>query len=194
MLKKTVKYTDFNGTAQVEDLYFHLTETELIRMEVSDGSGSLSERIGRLNVADPNRREIIALFEDLIQASYGEKSVDGKRFVKNQRIVEEFTSTEAYNALFMELLLDPNNAGEFINGLIPADLLKKAQEQTNASPEDIRKASEALMQGYKQKQEPKKTVETGVVLDYVEEQPVEAPNVDTMTEEQKAELRKQLGM
>ena len=54
-------------------------------------------------------------------AAYGKKSPDGRRFIKNNEIREEFTQTEAYSIIFMELATDADKAAEFINGIIPAN-------------------------------------------------------------------------
>lgn len=191
MLKKTIEYTDFNGVKQVEDLYFHLTETEMIRLETADYP--LSARLQELNKPTPDKKKIVELFENLIQVGFGIKSDDGKRFTKNAQITEEFMATEAYNSLFLNLLVDPENAIEFINGLIPDTLMDRIKTELKDpnDPEAVRKASEALMQGYKQKQPTEPKVVEGEDL---YRSPANTPSVTEMTEEQKAELRRQLGM
>ena len=50
---------------------------------------------------------------------YGEKSPDGKRFIKNQELRDAFAQTEAYSDLFMELATDAEAAARFINGIVP---------------------------------------------------------------------------
>ena len=46
-------------------------------------------------------------------------SDDGKRFIKNEQLREEFSQTEAYSDLFMELASDADAASAFVNGIIP---------------------------------------------------------------------------
>ena len=58
-------------------------------------------------------------FKDLVLKSYGEKSADGKRFIKTPEISEAFSQTEAYSVLFMELATDADAAAAFVNGIIP---------------------------------------------------------------------------
>lgn len=131
MLKLTRTYEDYNGNSRTEDFYFNLTQAEVIEMEVSV-DGGLVEHINRI-VAAQNGREIIALFKDLVLRAYGEKSADGKRFVKNQEIRDAFAQTEAYSDLFMELATDAKAAADFVNGIIPA---QKADKQPKlAAPE-----------------------------------------------------------
>ena len=117
MLKKTITYTDFNGMERSEDLYFNLTKAEVMEMEMST-VGGLSEMIQRI-IAAQDTPSIIKVFKDLVLKSYGEKSADGKRFIKTPEITEAFSQTEAYSVLFMELATDADSAAAFVNGIIP---------------------------------------------------------------------------
>lgn len=119
MLKKTITYTDYNGSKRTEDFYFNLTKAEITQMEMSM-NGGLSKMIEKI-VQTNDMKRIVEIFKDLILKAYGEKSNDGKRFIKNQEIREAFSQTEAYSELFMELATDPNAATAFINGIIPAN-------------------------------------------------------------------------
>lgn len=123
MLKLTRTYEDYNGNSRTEDFYFNLTQAEVIEMEVSF-DGGLVEHINRITAAQ-NGREIVALFKDLVLRAYGEKSTDGKRFIKNQEIKDSFAQTEAYSDLFMELATDAKAAADFVNGIIPARKIDK---------------------------------------------------------------------
>ena len=126
MIKKTMTYTDYNGMERTEDFYFHLNKAEIMRMEMST-AGGLAERIQRI-VAAQDLPAIIAVFEDLIQKSYGVKTPDGKGFTKKKEDLEAFIATEAYSDLFMELATNTEAASEFVNGIIPAGLAKQIEE------------------------------------------------------------------
>lgn len=117
MLKKTITYVDFNGIERKEDFYFNLSKAEITEMELST-DGGLVERINRI-VAAKDVPEIIKVFKQLILDSYGEKSLDGKRFIKSKEISEAFSQTNAYSTLFMELAVDDVAAADFINGIVP---------------------------------------------------------------------------
>lgn len=119
MIKKTITYTDYNNVERSEDFYFNLSRAELMEMEMST-VGGLTEMITKI-VAEQNAPSIIKIFKDLILKSYGEKSADGKRFVKNDDLAQAFSQTEAYSILFMELATDADKAAEFINGIMPED-------------------------------------------------------------------------
>lgn len=123
MLKKTIKYTDYNGTEREEDFYFNLTKAEVMEMEMST-SGGLAESIKRI-VAAQDAPSIIKIFKELVLKAYGEKSADGKRFIKSDEIAEAFSQTEAYSILFMELATDADAAANFVNGIVPTDISPK---------------------------------------------------------------------
>lgn len=118
MLKKTITYTDYNGNNRTEDYYFNLSQAEVMEMEMST-AGGLAEMIQRI-VAAQDAPSIIKIFKDLILKAYGEKSADGKRFIKSAEISEAFSQTEAYSQLFMELATDADAASAFVNGIIPS--------------------------------------------------------------------------
>ena len=124
MFTKTIKYTDYNGVEREEKFLFNLSKAELTEMELGT-TGGLSETIKKI-IETQDTPSIIKIFKDLILKSYGEKSSDGKRFIKvddnGKPLSIGFSQTEAYSQLFMELATDDEKAAEFVNGLIPADL------------------------------------------------------------------------
>lgn len=132
MLKKTITYTDYNGVERKEDFYFNLSKAEVMEMELST-TGGLAEMIKRI-VAAQDQPAIIKVFKDLILKAYGEKSPDGKRFIKSPELSDAFAQTEAYSILFMELATNDEAAAKFINGIVPADM---AQQIASAAPMTI---------------------------------------------------------
>lgn len=122
MLKKTVTYTDYNGVERTEDFYFNLSKAEVAEMELSV-DGGLSQMLENI-VKSKDNKQIISIFKDIVLKSYGEKSMDGKRFIKNDEIREAFSQTEAYSEIFIELALNEQSAAEFVNGILPANLDK----------------------------------------------------------------------
>ena len=140
MLKLTRTYTDFDGTQRTEDLYFNFTKAELVEMRFSVNGGMEKQLQQMLNNQDGN--EIVQTIKRFILDSYGEKSLDGKHFVKTPEIRAAFEQTQVFSDLFVELLTDSNKAANFINGLIPDDLKtayaeeiskKNLMEQANAT-------------------------------------------------------------
>lgn len=124
MITKTIKYTDYNGVEREEKFLFNLTKAEIMEMEMTT-TGGLTEMIQKI-VETKDAPAIIKIFKDLVLKAYGEKSADGKRFVKiNDAGVPlsiGFSQTEAYSQLFMELATDADKAAEFVNGIVPSDM------------------------------------------------------------------------
>lgn len=133
MLKKRITYTDYNGEERTEDFYFNLSKAEIIEMEMGV-TGGLTELIKKV-MATKDVPSVMKIFKDLILRAYGEKSADGKRFMKSEELSREFSQTEAYSILFMELATNADEAAKFVNGIIPADLAK----QMPANAEDAAK-------------------------------------------------------
>ena len=119
MLKKTINYTDYNGMERKEDFYFNLNKAEVAEMELST-EGGLAEMIQKI-VSSKDTPSIVKIFKDLILTAYGEKTPDGKRFVKSKELSDAFAQTEAYSELFMELATDAETASAFVNGIMPTD-------------------------------------------------------------------------
>lgn len=117
MLKKEIKYVDYDGNDRTETFHFNLTKAEIAEMELSV-EGGLVKQIEKI-VAEQDSKRIIELFKDIILKSYGEKSPDGKRFIKSQELSNAFSQTEAYSELFMELATNPETAAAFVNGIVP---------------------------------------------------------------------------
>lgn len=124
MLKKTITYTDYNGDTHTEDFHFNLSRAELSLMEMSE-AGGLTNHINKI-VAEKDNKRIIELFTDIIEKSVGRKSEDGKRFIKNEEIRNEFMQSEAFSELIMEIM-QAENAALFVNGITSSISAKKQQ-------------------------------------------------------------------
>lgn len=116
MLKKTIVYTDYEGNERTDDFYFNLSQPELLEMNVSE-KGGLEKVIEKI-IATDDFKKLVEIFKEIILKAYGEKSLDGRRFVKSKELSEQFSQTEAYSILFMELALNAEAASAFINGII----------------------------------------------------------------------------
>ena len=127
MIKKTVTYKDFDGNERTEDFYFHLTEQELTEWELSV-DGGLSGVLHRV-IKSSDTRKIMDIFKDLLIKSYGEKTPDGRGFIKNEQVLNNFMCTQAFSDLYMELATDDKKASEFINGILPAGLAQRVEAE-----------------------------------------------------------------
>lgn len=131
MVIKKIKYKDFNGVDREEEFMFNFTEAEITEMELTT-DGGLSDSIKKI-ISAQNTPQIIETFKMLLLKSYGQKSADGRLFVKNKELTEQFTQTNAYSQLFMELATEDKAAIAFINGIIPESMRERVGE---VNPED----------------------------------------------------------
>ena len=129
MLKKTITYTDYDGVERTEDFYFNFTEAELMEWQLVT-NGGLTSYVQKIVDAKDQPR-LITLFKELLLKAYGIKSDDGRRFIKSDKISEEFSQSPAYSILYMELVTDDKVAADFVNGIIPAKLSEQVAEQNS---------------------------------------------------------------
>jgi hypothetical protein len=122
MFKKVIEYRDYNGVERKETHYFHLTQAELMKMEMGI-TGGFTQMVEKL-IDAKDVPQLMTVFEDMIQKSYGVKTPDGKGFSKKKEYLEAFMETPAYSVLFMELATNTKAASDFVNGIMPDDLPK----------------------------------------------------------------------
>lgn len=129
MLRKEITYTDYNGVERKEAFYFNLTKTELMK-EYGTGDGTVEKLQKIIDAKDG--RALMDNFDKLIRSAYGEKSPDGKYFNKSKEISDAFACTPAYDSLFCELLDNDKAASEFVNAVLPAELVAEAKLAASA--------------------------------------------------------------
>ena len=117
MLKKTMTYTDFDNNTRTEDFYFNLTKAEIMEMEMGE-TGGMAKMLEKI-VTEQDSKKIIENFKMIIMKAYGEKSADGRRFIKSKEISEAFSQTNAFNDLAVELYTNSEAAAAFMNSIIP---------------------------------------------------------------------------
>jgi hypothetical protein len=117
MLKRTIKFIDFNDEEAEETHYFNLTETEMTELSVS--GGSYQETIQRI-IDTRDRESLYAHFKSIILKAYGIKSDDGRKFTKNEEIRIDFEQTAAFDALMVELMSNDTAAATFLRDVLPA--------------------------------------------------------------------------
>lgn len=133
MRKETITYTDYNNVTRTEDFFFNLNEAELAALQYGV-DGGLKEMLERIVKSNDNK-QIMACFHEFITKSYGEKSPDGRRFIKSEELSEAFMQTEAYNELMLHFMTDASYSAEFINDVL-ADVTKRTEER-NAKKDEI---------------------------------------------------------
>lgn len=97
-------------------------------MEMQLGTeGGFVEMVKRITDAK-SQLELAELFKKMICKSYGVLSPDGRKFIKNEAVLDDFMSTQAFSDLYMELVQDEAKATEFFNGILP----EKIKAEVNA--------------------------------------------------------------
>lgn len=115
MYKKTITYTDFNGTERTEDFYFHMTQAEILKMEYSQ-EGGMTNVIQKI-IETEETTKLLPLFETVVRMSYGKRSVDGRHFEKKSEYTDQFLASEAYSNMFVEFMMNADEAAKFINNV-----------------------------------------------------------------------------
>lgn len=142
MLKKTIKYVDYNGVERTENLYFHVSKASVLTAsndvygEIMKAANELQDRakllegmevseINEENAFDPNNqvlaesiRMVARLLDRLVDLSYGKRSEDGLKFVKSKEVLDEFKSSMVYDAFIEQMLANQEEMIEFINKLV----------------------------------------------------------------------------
>lgn len=125
MFKHSVEYVDFNGSDRKEDLYFHLSLPEVTRLEAEIGMG-LEDYIKGLTT-NQELNTLLAFLERMLLSSYGQKTSDGKSFIKSQVIREAFEYSQAYAEIFEQVLSNPDLARKFGENVADNGKSKKNQ-------------------------------------------------------------------
>ena len=138
MLKKTIKYVDFNGEEVSEECYFHFNRREALNLAAK--FGDIQEYAERL-ASEQDLAGVIEFFEYILLNSYGKRSSDGRSFVKSPEVVEKFEYSLAYAQLFEELISDPEAAKKFAEGISMQPEVKQA-----ANPQDHNQVKKETLQ------------------------------------------------
>lgn len=136
MLIKKIKYTDYLDNEREEEFYFNLSKSEIIKWLTTTGGYTIDAVLKKM-IETENVRDMVGEFESLIMMSYGERSLDGKLFIKSDEVKQKFRYSAAYDALFMELVSDANKAAEFFNAICPPDLADEVDKIMKENPENI---------------------------------------------------------
>lgn len=154
MLVKKINYVDFNGVEREEDYMFNLNKAELIKWLTTTGGYTIDVVLQKM-IETQNARDMVNEFETLIMMAYGEKSLDGKLFIKSQEVKDRFRYSPAYEALFMELIGDADKAADFFNKVCPSDLAEEVskimRENPEQIPENLRESVQVLQQNQQNK-------------------------------------------
>lgn len=119
MYTYSLKYKDFLGNEREEEFFFNMEPSELADWHFGR-EGGMDKHIEKIMKAK-DRPELIRLFRELVDKSYGVLTDDGRYFRKNPEYLSEFKSTRAYSEIYLALASDAKLASEFIKGVMPTD-------------------------------------------------------------------------
>ena len=136
MQKLTIQFENFDGETVSEDLYFHLNIKELQAME--EWPVPLTKRIADLTNTQDGKKAF-ELMRDIIEAAYGERSEDGKRFVKNEEVLKNFTQGLAYDEVIIKFIDGSMDLAKFIEGLLPKKVFELAKKNAKDSHDEVKK-------------------------------------------------------
>jgi hypothetical protein len=159
LILKTITFPNYNDEQETDSFYFNLSKGELIKMQmaaIDERTESFQDKLEKIGKS-LNGKALIDVVDEIIDVSYGVKTVDGKRFIKNAKDLEIFKSSGAYSELVVELCTDAEACAAFVNGLVPKNL---RDEVTKEVAQSARERSQATLQGFQKKQDaPKATVQ-----------------------------------
>lgn len=136
MLIKKITYTDYNGNERTEEFMFNYSRADASRLVMSTKEG-LEAFLKRI-VKEEDRTKMFGFLEEFILKAYGEKSDDGRRFIKSEELSTEFSQTEAYSVLLTELINGGDEAiANFINAVVPKDESKPVANAASAEPAKV---------------------------------------------------------
>lgn len=121
MLKKEISYTDYNGEKQTDVCYFNMNKAELGRMQVKM-DGKYLDYLKSL-IEKKRIEALYDFFYNLVLDAYGEKSEDGKRFVKNASMRSDFENSVAFSEILIDIIGDADKMASFTRSILPADMV-----------------------------------------------------------------------
>lgn len=141
MHKVTLTYKDYNDEEVTEDLYFNLNKAEILEMNFQAKGGLVNYLQSIINARDT--ATLADIFKDLLVKSYGVKTPDGKHFMKNDQIREEFICSIPFEMMYTELSTDANAASAFITAIIPKEIREEYEKLDSEGkiPKDVSEAA-----------------------------------------------------
>lgn len=141
MLKKLIKYTDYNDLPRTQEFFFYLSKKD-IQVLNANYEGGLQGQFNKI-MNNLDMKALLHTVEDIVLAAYGEKSEDGTKFIKNAKVREDFQYSAAYEALFDELTTGDDAAdkfSDFLKKVLPNELqaqIAKAEAEGNVQMPEI---------------------------------------------------------
>lgn len=137
MIAKEVAFENLDGEKVTRKFWFNLNKAELAKMQVRHQN---FQSYIQAAIDSDNMERVIGVFDELLSLSYGVRDEDGISFHKSEALWDAFKNSDAYSELFVDLLGNPEKAGEFFAGLVPRDFqdgIKTAMKKAQAEIVDV---------------------------------------------------------
>ena len=130
MIKKTIKYHDYDGNEREDDFHFHLNQVEVTKLD-GEFPGGLQNHLKEIG-KNEDRLGLLKVIDIIISHAYGRRLPDGafiKRAPNGLPLYEEFVNTEAYDNLLTDLLQNQDNVMNFLTGCMTKDAQDKIRTE-----------------------------------------------------------------
>lgn len=121
MVRREIKFTDFNGKSQTEVGYFNINKAELGKLQMRH-NGTYLDYLKLLS----ERKKVEEMYNfvyELILDSYGEKDPEGRKFIKTPEMRTDFEQSLAFSEMIVDLVSNPDDLANFVKGIMPPDLV-----------------------------------------------------------------------
>lgn len=130
MIKRTIKYINFDGEKVSEEATFHASKTDLL---------IITTDIEKLQETD-DMALAFPILKNILVNSYGVRK--GELFVQDEATKDRLRYTPMLDSIIFDLLRNPKDMVKFIVGLLPNDISKQLHttKEGVAALEEVNKA------------------------------------------------------
>ena len=142
MISYTIKYTDLFDNEAEDKVYFHLTKDEVYDL-IAERRKTLLGQASRIQ-EDQDFLEGYQFVRDIVLRSYGERSDDGKRFIKTEEATTAFRQSLLFDEVLEKIFESDKSADAFVNAVMPpkmVELINKEQDKNGVKKPEDRKTS-----------------------------------------------------
>ena len=125
MIKKTITFEDLDGNEVSEDWWFNISKGDIAELAVGNELADRIKAIATAGEDNVDAKTIIPAFKEILALSVGKRV--NNRFMRSPEITAEFMGSEACSEVLFGLLSNAEEAAEFVNNLMPKDLLRQIE-------------------------------------------------------------------
>lgn len=136
MLTYKIKYIDLMDNEVEETVRFHFTQDEMLSF-IRERRSVMAGELAKIQ-DDSDYLSGYAFVRDLVVRAYGERSEDGKRFIKNDEVRSNLTDSPLIDAVMETLFETEKTTQAFIDGVMPPKM--RDLMNTEVAKEEAKKA------------------------------------------------------